>query len=247
VTGGVAVQTPELYIGDSQICTDTVRNQGTLGGNICQRPRCWYFRGEFNCLRKGGDQCFAIDGENQYHCLFGAEECCIVHPSNAAPALVALDATARVVGPGGGRRDIKVEDFFVLPSQDITRETVLQDNELVTEILLPPPGRGLISSFRKVRSRGAWDFALASVALQVRFQRERVADARVVLGGAAPIPWRSRPVERVIQDTGLDDGVVAKAAAEVIAGAEPLEKNEYKLELFKGLVQEQLLQIRSGG
>lgn len=223
-----------------EVGSPQLRNQGTLGGNICQKPRCWYYRSDFNCLRKGGGTCFAVDGENQFHCIFGGGGTCfIVHPSDTAPALVALNATARLAGPKG-TRDVPLEKFFVLPEVDVQRETVLARGEIVTEVRIPPPAPGTRSSYRKVRARRSWDFALAGVALALRFDGRRVIDGRVVLSGAAPIPWRSKEVEQVIRGKELTVNVIAAAAKAVTSGAEPLEKNGYKLALFRGVIEEEL-------
>ncbi|MGB6642330.1 MAG: xanthine dehydrogenase family protein subunit M, partial [Thermoanaerobaculia bacterium] len=172
------------------VASPQLRNQGTLGGNLCQRPRCWYFRGEFHCAKKGGDTCYAVEGENRYHAIFGGDPCYIVHPSDTAPMLVALGASVKIAGPGG-EQTVALEDFFVLPDEELYKENVLQPGEMVTEIFVPPPPSGLVSSYRKARERGSWDFALASVALALRMSGKRVEEARVVLGGVAPKPWRS--------------------------------------------------------
>jgi xanthine dehydrogenase YagS FAD-binding subunit len=223
-----------------EVGSPQLRNQGTLGGNICQKPRCWYYRADFTCLRKGGGTCFAVDGENQFHCIFGGGGICfIVHPSDTAPALVALNATARLAGPKGVR-DVPLEKYFVLPEIDVQRETVLGRGEMVTEIRIPPPASGTRSSYRKVRARRSWDFALAGVALALRFDGKRVIDGRVVLGGAAPIPWRSKEVEQVIRGKELSADVIDAASKAVTSGAEPLDKNGYKLPLFRGMIAEEL-------
>ncbi|MBD3334809.1 MAG: xanthine dehydrogenase family protein subunit M [Candidatus Eisenbacteria bacterium] len=227
----------------SEVASPQLRNQGTIGGNICQKPRCWYYRGEFHCLRKGGDTCFAAGGQNQYHCIFGGDLCFIVHPSDTAPALVALDATARVRG-SKGEREVKLSEFHVPPAVDVARETVLDSGEIVTEIHLPAPPPGLRSSYRKVRARRSWDFALAGVALALTFEGRRVTGGRVVLSGAAPVPWRSRPVEEAIIGKELDDAAIAAAAEACVRGAQPLEQNGYKVPLFKGVMEEELRAIR---
>jgi xanthine dehydrogenase YagS FAD-binding subunit len=221
------------------VASPQLRNQGTLGGNLCQRPRCWYFRGDFHCLRKGGDTCFAATGENQYHCLFGGENCFIVHPSDTAPALVALGATLRVVGPGGTRM-VPVEAFHVLPKVDYRRETVLEPSEVVAEVLLPPPAAGLRSTYRKVRARASWDFALVGAAVALRLAGGVVRDARVAFSGVAPVPWRSKAVEAALNGKRLDAGTIRSAAAAAIKGAEPLARNGYKVPLLRGLVEERL-------
>jgi xanthine dehydrogenase YagS FAD-binding subunit len=219
-----------------------LRSQGTIGGNLCQRPRCWYFRGDFHCLRKGGENCFAEGGENQYHAIFGADRCYIVHPSDTAPALIALGAKVRIAGPGT-TRVVPLSSFFVGPKTGITRETVLEKNEIVTEVLLPATEAGLRSSYRKVRGRGAWDFALAGVALAAVIQDGKVIRARVVFSGAAPVPWRSEAVERAITGKAITPEVAAAAAEAGVTGAEPLEKNAYKVPLFRGVITEALLAL----
>jgi xanthine dehydrogenase YagS FAD-binding subunit len=239
----IAADYAALLEAAAEVASPQLRYQGTVGGNLCQKPRCWYYRGEFHCLRKGGDTCYAMDGENQYHCILGADMCCIVHPSDTAPALVALDAVVRIAGPKKPR-EVKLDEFFVLPSEDVTRENVLQPNEIVTEVILPPPPRGLRSSYRKVRARKSWDFALASVALALQFDGKVVKSARIVLGGAAPVPWRSQAAEDILTGSRLDDATINQAARTAVADAEPLDKNGYKIPLFVGILEEELAAIR---
>lgn len=225
----------------AEVASPQIRNQGTIGGNLCQKPRCWYYRGEFHCRRKGGKICHAADGENQYHCIFGGQGCYIVHPSDTAPALAALGASLRIRGPAG-ERTVPVADFFMPPDQDVTRETVLERGEVVREVLLPPPPAGKVySSYRKVRARQAWDFSLAGAALVFRFSGERVDRARVFLSGAAPVPWRSREVEEEIRGRTLDRETAARAAAAGVRKASPLAGNHYKVDLFEGMLEEELL------
>jgi xanthine dehydrogenase YagS FAD-binding subunit len=233
---------PGLARAASEVASPQLRNQGTLGGNLCQKPRCWYYRGEFHCMRKGGDKCYALQGENQFHCIFGGTMCYIVHPSDTAPVLVAFEAIARVVGPGGTRA-VPLGKFHVPPGENVEKETVLEPNEILTEILLPPPGQRVRSSYRKVRARQSWDFALAGLALVIRFNEKRVEQARVVLSGAAPIPWRSREVEEAITGKQLDPETVAKAADAAVKNAEPLKQNRYKIALFRGIIEEELVSI----
>ena len=227
-----------------EVASPQLRNQGTMGGNLCQKPRCWYYRGEFHCLRKGGEKCFAVAGENQYHCILGGGPCFIVHPSDTAPALVAFDASVRIAGPKGSRT-VPVEKFHVPPRTDVRRETVLEPGEIVTEIVLPP-SRGLRSSYRKVRARASWDFALAGIALALRIKDGVVADARTVLSGAAPVPWRSREIEAAITGRKLDADVIAKAAEASMKNAQPLKENGYKVPLFRGMIAEELAAIGKG-
>ncbi len=216
-----------------------LRNQGTLGGNLCQRPRCWYFRGAFQCLRKGGEQCFAAAGQNQYHAILGGDGCYMVHPSDTAAAVVALGATISIAGPKGPR-SVAAGAFFVPPAQNMTAENVLAGGEIVTEILLPAPAAGLRSTYRKVRERNSWDFALAGAAIAIAMAGGRVSEARIVLSGAAPIPWRSADAEKAIAGRALDAAAVRDAAAAAMKGADPLDGNAYKVALFRGLLEEVL-------
>jgi xanthine dehydrogenase YagS FAD-binding subunit len=229
-----------LAEGAAAAASPQLRHQGTIGGNLCQRPRCWYFRGDFHCARKGGDVCYAMQGENEFHAIFGGGGCYIVHPSDTAAPLVALEARLRIAGPAG-ERTTPVEEFFVLPSQDTTRENVLKPGEIVTEVLLPATPPGLRSLYRKVRARGAWDFALAGIALALQRSEGRVDRARVVLSGVAPIPWRVREAEAALLGKRLRATTAASAGALAARGAEPLEQNGYKVDLVRGLVEGTLL------
>jgi xanthine dehydrogenase YagS FAD-binding subunit len=226
-----------LAQGAASAASPQLRNQGTIGGNLCQRPRCWYFRGDFHCLRKGGDRCYAVNGDNRYHCILGGTACYIVHPSDTAPALVALGAQVRVVSRSGSRL-VPMDEFFVPPARSIQRENVLRPGELLTEIRLPPAsGR---SVYRKVRARGSWDFALAGVAVAATVTEGRVERARVVLSGVAPIPWRATEAEAVLTGRQLDADGIGRAAEASMAGAQPLAHNGYKIHLVRGLVAETL-------
>ena len=245
VAGSALIQKlfPGLAKAAGEVASPQLRNQGTIGGNICQKPRCWYYRGEFHCTRKGGDICFAFSGENQYHCLFGGEGCYIVHPSDTAPVLASLEARVGLAGPKGARM-IKMDEFFILPAVDPTRETVVRPQEIVTEILIPPARPGLKSSYRKVRARRSWDFALAGAALALNFDGPKVVKARVFLSGVAPVPWRAKEVEEVILGKELTAETIARAGMAAIKNAEPLSKNGYKVPLLQAVIEEELEAIR---
>ena len=225
----------------ASVASPQLRAQGTLGGNLCQRPRCWYFRGDFHCLRKGGDLCYAAAGQNQYHCIFGGDGCYIVHPSDTASALMALNAKLTITG-SAGNRTIPIESFFVPPSTDVTRENILKPGEILTSISVPAAIEGTRSVYRKVRERASWDFALAGVAIHMG-PGEKADVPRVVLSGVAPVPWRCREVERVLARGALDATAANAAADAAVAGATPLEHNAYKVQLVRGLVLETLLSM----
>jgi xanthine dehydrogenase YagS FAD-binding subunit len=235
---------PTLARAAGAAASPQLRNQGTIGGNLCQRPRCWYFRGDFHCARKGGEKCYAVEGENQFHCVFGGDICYIVHPSDPASAVVALEGTVRIAGPGGPH-SVPAERFFILPSVDYTRETVLVTGEVVTEIVLPAQRPGTRGTYRKVRARGSWDFALAGAAVVVTMSGGRVQRARIVLSGAAPAPWRVPQAEKALLGKALSPAAIGEAATLAVKGAQPLSENGYKVAVLRGAVEEALLEIAS--
>ena len=226
----------------SEVASPQLREQGTIGGNLCQRPRCWYFRNsEFRCLKKGGDLCFAQAGENQYHSIFGSR-CFFVHPSDTAVALVALQAQLTITGATGSK-PVKVENFFVSPKTTIEKENILAPGEIVTEINLPPLSGKVRSSYRKIRARNAWDFALTSVGILLQIENESVSNARIVLGGVGPYPWRVEAAEKLLIGKKIDSSVAAAAGQAATTGANPLRDNAYKVEMLKGAVEESLLAL----
>jgi xanthine dehydrogenase YagS FAD-binding subunit len=224
------------------VATPQIRNVGTLAGNVCQRPWCWYFRNGFPCLKNGGETCFSVVGENRFHAIFGGGPSYIVHPSDTAPALVALDAKFRVVGPSGERM-VPAAEFFVLPRQDAARENVLAADEVLAGVQLPPPGRGRRSTYNKVLDREAWTHAIVSAAVVLDMDNEICRSARIVLGGVAPIPWRLPNVESMLAGQRITPELAAKAGETAIAGGQKLSKNGYKVSMTKALVRRTLLTL----
>jgi xanthine dehydrogenase YagS FAD-binding subunit len=218
-----------------------IRNAGTIAGNICQRPFCWYFRSSnFNCLRKGGQLCYTVTGDGRFHAILGGGPSYIVHPSDTAPALVALNAQIKIAGPAG-EKTMPLEKFFVLPSVDFKRENILNPGEIVTEIYVPYPKSGSKGFYHKVRERLAWDHAIVAVATVVQSSGAVVSDARVVLGGVAPIPWRAPKAEEFLRGKKIDEGTAQKAGDIALEGAKPLKDNVYKVGMAKSLIQRALL------
>jgi len=224
------------------VATPQIRNVGTLAGNVCQRPWCWYFRNGFPCLKNGGETCFSVIGENRFHAIFGGGPSYIVHPSDTAPALVALDAKFRVVGPSGERM-VPAAEFFVLPQQDVARENVLAADEVLAGVQLPPAGPGRRSTYNKVLDREAWTHAVVSAAVVLDMDNEICRSARIVLGGVAPIPWRLPKVESMLAGQRITPELAAKAGEAAIVGAQKLSKNGYKVSMTKALVRRTLLTL----
>lgn len=220
-----------------------IRNVGTLGGNLLQRPRCWYFRAtEYHCLRKGGGHCFAISGENQYHAIFDNQACAIVHPSTAATVLVALGARLELSNAEGATRNILLEDFFVPPDRDLQRENDLQPQEILTAILLPALPASLRMAHLKQGEKDSFDWPLADVAIALDFSGDgSCKGAAIILGAAAPVPHRAKAAENILTGRRVDDDTAREAAQAALTGATPLSKNAYKLPLFETLVRRAIL------
>jgi xanthine dehydrogenase YagS FAD-binding subunit len=236
---------PGLAEAAHSVATPQIRNLGTVGGNLCQRPRCWYYRlEEVICLKKGGSECYAAKGENKYNAIFGGGPSYIVHPSDLAPMLVALGASVSVTG-AEGQRSIPLDKFFTLPSEgNIRRENVLRNDEIITQIQVPASAFAAHSTYLKFKERESLDFALASVAAAVEVGANKtIRQARIVLGGVAPIPWRASKAENFLNGKALSSDALAEAARLALDGAKPLEKNAYKIPLTQTLVRRALAKI----
>jgi xanthine dehydrogenase YagS FAD-binding subunit len=230
---------PALIAAAEEVGTPQIRNVGTVGGNIMQRPRCWYFRNEeFHCLKKGGSRCFAVEGENQYHAIFGDGPCHIVHPSSLAVPVLAYGGRFRVAGPNGAR-EIDAGQFFQMPNQNLYGESVLQPEEIVTHIVLPAPGQR--SATYEVRFKQSHDWPLAAASVNLIMSGPTVKSARVVMGAVAPIPWRAQAAERVLAGKAITEAIAAEAANAAVAGARPMSGNAYKIQIAKTAVKRAIL------
>ena len=226
-----------------------IRNVATLGGNLLQRPRCWYFRAaEYHCLRKGGGQCFALSGDNRYHAVFDNQPCAIVHPSTAATALVALNATVELTDARGAVREPLLENFFARPGREWHRENDLRSGEILTAVSVPRLPAGARSAHVKQGEKDSFDWPLADVAVRLDITAEgRCGSAAVILGAAAPAPHRAGAAERVLAGRPIDEGLAREAGRAALQGAAPLSGNAFKLPLFETLVARAVMKAAAGG
>ena len=239
-----AVQKSHAALAQScrEAASPQIRNVATIGGNVLQRPRCWYYRLEsYKCLKKGGDVCYAVGGENRYHAIFGGGPSYAPHPSNAAVALVAFGASFVIEGDKGPRT-VAAGDFFTLPTKDPQRENLLQPGEVLTEIRVPSAA-GWRSAYDEIQERADFDWPLVSIAAAVKNEGGTVRDARVVLGAVAPIPWRSARAEQALSGKALDEAAATAAARAAVVGAAPMSDNGYKVGLVQTLVRRTLLSL----
>jgi xanthine dehydrogenase YagS FAD-binding subunit len=234
---------PAVVAAAAQIGTPQIRNSGTVGGNINQRPRCWYFRNEeFVCFKKGGNRCFSPAGENQFHAIFGNNgPSHIVHPSNLAVPFLSYGARFRVFG-SNGEREIAASEYFTMPTlQNVLKENILADDELLTHVILPPPGNAK-SGFYEIRYKESHDWPLAFATVVATMNGSVVGSARVVLGAVAPVPWRSEDAERAMVGKPLNEATAAAAAEAAVRAAQPLSRNGYKVQIAKTAVKRAILQ-----
>jgi len=234
-------QFPLLTQAAHSVASPLIRNFGTLGGNINQRPRCWFFRGkDFACYKKGGDVCFSVTGDNRHHAIIGGELCYIVHPSDTATALLALNAQARIAGPDG-ERTVPFDDYFISPRQDVLRENILKPEELLVDVFVPAPAPGAKQAWTKLKDRQVYDFAIVSVAAVFTTEGETWQDGRIVLGGVAPVPYRAQVVENQIKGKSIRSSI-KQAAAAIRTVARPMSMNAYKVDLAQNLIERTIVE-----
>jgi xanthine dehydrogenase YagS FAD-binding subunit len=233
---------PPISAAAIEVGTPQIRHAGTVGGNVNQRPRCWYFRNEeFVCFKKGGSRCFAVAGENQFHAIFGNEgPSHIVHPSSLAVPFVAYGAKFRVVGPNG-EREVPAAEYFTLPTiQNVLKENVLGDEELLTHVILPAPGN-VKSGHYEVRYKQSHDWPLAFTTVVLTMNGNTIQSARVVLGAVAPVPWRSQDAERALAGKPLNEQTAALAGEAAVQAAKPMSGNAYKIQIAKTAVKRAIM------
>jgi xanthine dehydrogenase YagS FAD-binding subunit len=233
---------PPISAAAIEVGTPQIRHAGTVGGNVNQRPRCWYFRNEeFVCFKKGGSRCFAVAGENQFHAIFGNEgPSHIVHPSSLAVPFLAYGAKFRVVGPNG-EREVPAAEYFTLPTiQNVLKENVLGDEELLTHVILPAPGN-VKSGHYEVRYKQSHDWPLAFTTVVLTMNGNTIQSARVVLGAVAPVPWRSQDAERALAGKPLNEQTAALAGDAAVQAAKPMSGNAYKIQIAKTAVKRAIM------
>jgi xanthine dehydrogenase YagS FAD-binding subunit len=238
---------PALAEALNDAASPQIRNMATLGGNLCQRPRCWYFRGGFGLLPKselGKD--LVPEGENRYHAILGNDgPAKFVSPSTIVPVLVAYSASIRLIGPKGPR-ELPLEHFYVIPKTETEREHDLKPNEILAEIILPPPQKMKVAHY-EIRQKQAFDWPLALAAVGLTMNGSSVQSARVVIGYVAPVPWRSAEAERALIGKGISEGTAKAAAEAALQNAKPLSHNAYKVQLAKVALKRAILKTASGG
>ncbi|MCS6953910.1 MAG: xanthine dehydrogenase family protein subunit M [Bryobacterales bacterium] len=240
----VRTEYPSLWTAADGVRSPQIRNMGTVGGDLCQRPRCWYFRLGYGLLAQKDGTSLVVNGENKYHAIFGGGPAYFVSASSLGPALVALGAKVRLASASGAR-ELSVEEFFVIPKSDAEREIALRPNEILTEILVPP-ATGVRNATYEVRHKEALDWPLATASVTLRMKGATVESARVVMGHVAPIPWVAREAERLLAGKTITEEVAEQAGKAAVAGARPLSQNGYKVRLAQVAVKRALLAAARG-
>ena len=224
---------PGLRQAAMSIATPQLRNMGTVGGNLCQRPRCWYYRdAQVKCRKKGGSRCFATQGRNKYHAIFGGGICNMVFPSDLAPMLICLEAKAVISTPRGDKT-VPLADFYTLPRINIKRENILKQNEILKEIQITLPKKEDRSTYFKIKERESWDFAVVSVAAKATTSGDSIRSIKLTAGGVAPIPWKLDKAEAKLKGKKVTENLIKQAASAVSEAAKPLAENHYKKDLLE--------------
>jgi xanthine dehydrogenase YagS FAD-binding subunit len=242
----VKKQYPSLAQAAEGVTSPQIRNLGTVGGDLCQRPRCWYFRnGQGLLAQDSSGKSLVPEGENKYHAILGnGGPAYFVNPSSLAPALIALGAKVRVYG-AKGPRDVAIEQFFVAPKTAQEREYVLKSNEIVTEVVVPPAG-GARNATYEVRQKDALDWPLAAASVSLKLSGKKVTAARVALGHVAPVPWPSPEAEKALVGKTISEQVALDAGNAAVAGAKRLSQNGYKIQLARIAVKRAILRAAEG-
>ncbi|MCA9320540.1 MAG: FAD binding domain-containing protein [Planctomycetes bacterium] len=240
--GEIAKGWPALVTTVQKTATPQIRNVATVGGNLCQRPRCWYYRDEtFKCLKKGGDLCYAREGENEYHAIFDNATCNIIHPSNLAPVLMAYDAQVEIVGPNG-KEVLALEDFWVSPEEDISVENMLMPDQVLTTIILPKGSANPVSAYVEAREKQSYDWAICGATAAFRRDGKTVSDARIILSAVAPIPVRRFDLEDLLKGQSVDEKLIDRVCEAAVTDATPLRDNAYKTILLKAVLRRAIRQ-----
>ena len=232
---------PSLLTAALGVSSPQIRNMGTVGGDLCQRPRCWYFRGGHGLLAMQDGKSLVPNGENKYHAIFGANPAYFVSASSLGPALAALGAHVKIASPTG-TRTVAVEKFFVIPKAADTREIDLHPNEILTEIVIPSSAASMKNATYEIREKQALDWPLATASVALKMNGGKITSARIVMGHVAPIPWAASAAEHSLTGKSIDEASAEKAAAEAVQGAQPLSQNGYKVQLAKVAVKRALLE-----
>ncbi len=231
-----------LQLAVSKAATPQLRNMSTIGGNLGQRTRCWYFRSvDHPCFRKGGSTCYAQNGENDYHAIMNNGGCASVHASSVATALMALDASLEIAGTDGKSKTVAIDEFFVTPYDNVKTENILKPGEIITAVIVPSASANLRMSYIKQGARQSYDWALADVAVVLDMSGSKVKSAKIALGAASPVPIRSSEAEAILVGNAISEESASRAAEAAMEKATPLEKNGYKVPIFKAIIKRAIL------
>jgi xanthine dehydrogenase YagS FAD-binding subunit len=223
--------------------TPQIRYSATLGGNLAQRTRCWYFRSlDHECYRKGSGTCYAQNGENEFHSIINNRTCASVHSSSVATALLAFNARVEIAKADGKKKEVNLDEFFVHPETDSRTENVLKSDEMITALIIPPVKNNVKSSYIKHGARESHDWAIADVAVVMELSGNKCKHAEIALGAAAPIPFTSKEAGSVLKGAVINEKIAESAAEASMKGATPLSGNGYKVPVFKAIIKRAILQ-----